>query len=202
MLLNLRPEVKSPVDRTYRLCYRQFTPTLVVSVTVGVLRARSRSKTGKHCDFKSAFMHIRPRRLSRDVWYLVERSDLRAIAWREMVNSVLSWCICGCVRERRSLRSDRSDRSKTSSVNGRNVGGVWSDRTHSVRKCVGSVGNFDRSPNTDRSISISIDVNKIADDALRISRKVCCSLKLRHHWQKTFGNAQDCQIDLTRLSER
>ena len=41
---------------------------------------------------------------------------------------------------------------KTRSVNDRNLGGVWSDRTNSVRKCVGSVGNFDRSPNTDRSI--------------------------------------------------
>jgi hypothetical protein len=66
----------------------------------------------------------------------------------------------GCVRKRRSVRSDRSDRRKTRSVNGRNVGGVWSDRTHSVRKCVSSVGHFDRSPNTDRSIYISIDVNK------------------------------------------
>jgi hypothetical protein len=66
----------------------------------------------------------------------------------------------GCVRKRRSVRSDRSDRTKTRSVNGRNVGGVWSDQTYSVRKCVGWVGNFDRSPNTDRSILISIDVNK------------------------------------------
>jgi hypothetical protein len=69
-------------------------------------------------------------------------------------------CILGCVRKRRSVRSDRSDRGKTRSVNGRNVGGVWSDGPHSVRKCVGSVGRFDRSPNTDRSIFISIDVNK------------------------------------------
>jgi hypothetical protein len=67
-----------------------------------------------------------------------------------------------CVRKRRTVRSDRSDRRKTRLVNGRNVCGVRSDRTHSVRKSVGSVGNFDRSPNTDRSFYfvISTDVNK------------------------------------------
>jgi hypothetical protein len=61
-----------------------------------------------------------------------------------------------------------------------------------VRKC-GSV----RSPNTDRSIFISIDVNKIADDAIRISRKVCKRLILHHHCQQTFGSAQNDQIDPT-----
>jgi hypothetical protein len=42
----------------------------------------------------------------------------------------------------------------------------------------------------------------VANDAIRISRKVCCSLKLHHHWQQTFGNAQNDQIAPTRLSER
>jgi hypothetical protein len=66
----------------------------------------------------------------------------------------------GCVRKRRSVRSDRSDRRKTRSVNGRNVGGVWSDRIASVRKCVGSVGHFDRPPNTDRFSFVTIDATK------------------------------------------
>jgi hypothetical protein len=44
---------------------------------------------------------------------------------------------------------------------------------------------------------MSIDVkNRIAEHAIRISR----NLKLHHHWQQTFGNAQNDQIDPTRLS--
>jgi hypothetical protein len=39
---------------------------------------------------------------------------------------------------------------KTRAENGWNVNGGWSDCTHYVRKCFGSVGNFDRSPNTDK----------------------------------------------------
>jgi hypothetical protein len=102
-----------------------------------------------------------------------------------------------------AVRSDRSDRRKTRSVNGRNVGEVWSDRTRSVRKCVGSVGKFDRSPNTDHPICISIDANKRSRRCQTDHEKgLCSSLKLHHHWQQTFGNAQYDQIDPTRLSER
>ena len=39
------------------------------------------------------------------------------------------------------------------------MGGVWSDRTRCVRKRVGSVGHFDRSPNSDRSDLSSAYVN-------------------------------------------
>jgi hypothetical protein len=46
------------------------------------------------------------------------------------------------------------------SVNGRNVDGIWSDRTHCIRKCVGSVGNFDQSANTDHSIFFYLDLRK------------------------------------------
>ena len=50
---------------------------------------------------------------------------------------------------------DRFDpKGHTAGKRVRDVGGIWSDRTHSLRKCVGSVGNFDQSLNTDRFIDL------------------------------------------------
>jgi hypothetical protein len=111
-------------------------------------------------------------------------------------------CSKGCVQKRRLVRSDRSDRRNTPSVHGRNVGGVWPDSTHSIRKYVGTAGNFDRSPNSDRSIFISIDVNKHSRRSPTDLEKDLQHLETPHHWQQTFGNAPNNQIDPTRISER
>jgi hypothetical protein len=40
-----------------------------------------------------------------------------------------------------------------------------------------------------------LTLTNAVDDATRISRKVCSSLKLHHHWQQTFENVQNDQID-------
>jgi hypothetical protein len=50
----------------------------------------------------------------------------------------------GVRSEVRSVQADRSDLRKPCSENGRNLSGVWSDRTHYARKFVDSVGNFDQ----------------------------------------------------------
>jgi hypothetical protein len=64
------------------------------------------------------------------------------------------------IRKWRPIWTDRSHCRRSRSENGRNVGGVWSDRIPYVWKCVGSVDELDRSPNTVQIIFNSIYVNK------------------------------------------